>query len=603
MWKDSETEIDYLDYDYLVKSIEDIILDDALLPASIGVYGDWGSGKSSLMHMCKKRLEIKDKKITCLLFNGWLFENYEDAKTAIIGTILDEIGKKKRLPTKAKEIIFGLYKSVDKLKLAKNVTKTGVDFLLNGGLGTIADIMFNQFKSRIDGAKTIDIETVYDSVKDGLDSKEFREDIRSFQSNFGKLLDETKISRLVIFIDELDRCRPDTILDTLEAMKLFMFKGKIAFVIGADERHISYAVKSKFKDIEGIQINIGKEYLEKLIQYPVKIPRLNSDEVETYISCLLLQLDLEEDVFYNFVNEIEKIRVEDFEQFSLHKVLEKMNIEANESIAVASQVAGVLSQGLNGNPRQCKRFLNSMYMRLKMAEFKNKVLDKKILAKIMLLEYIRPQLFKKIANMAMNGILQSELTYLENRRDREELIQGELTIWEKDEWFRNWCEMEPKLSDKDLRLYFYFMRTSLDEKLSRISSSLSPAAKGVLDKLMSKSDIKMLEALEISDELASSEKANILNAMATNMLSQTKIEKEHIESFTKFVIKNKELSAEALAYFSNFSAKQLSVGGCVYIAELAKKTNMESEYRALAMKWGNIEKNLQQGIENALGME
>lgn len=603
MWKDSETEIDYLDYDYLVKSIEDIILDDALLPASIGVYGDWGSGKSSLMHMCKKRLEIKDKKITCLLFNGWLFENYEDAKTAIIGTILDEIGKKKRLPTKAKEIIFGLYKSVDKLKLAQNVTKTGVDFLLNSGLGSIADIMFNQFKSRIDGAETIDIETIYDSVKDGLDSKEFREDIRSFQSNFGKLLDETKISRLVIFIDELDRCRPDTILDTLEAMKLFMFKGKIAFVIGADERHISYAVKSKFKDIEGIQINIGKEYLEKLIQYPVKIPRLNSDEVETYISCLLLQLDLEEDVFYNFVNEIEKIRVEDFEQFSLHKVLEKMNIEANESIAVASQVAGVLSQGLNGNPRQCKRFLNSMYMRLKMAEFKNKVLDKKILAKIMLLEYIRPQLFKKIANMAMNGILQSELTYLENRRDRGELIQGELTIWEKDEWFRDWCEMEPKLSDKDLRLYFYFMRTSLDEKLSRISSSLSPVAKGVLDKLMSKSDIKMLEALEISDELASSEKANILNAMATNMLSQTKIEKEHIESFTKFVIRNKELSAEALAYFSNFSAKQLSVGGCVYIAELAKKTNMESEYRALAMKWGNIEKNLQQGIENALGME
>ena len=61
MWKDSETEIDYLDYDYLVKSIEDIILDDDLLPASIGVYGDWGSGKSSLMHMCKKKLEAKDK--------------------------------------------------------------------------------------------------------------------------------------------------------------------------------------------------------------------------------------------------------------------------------------------------------------------------------------------------------------------------------------------------------------------------------------------------------------------------------------------------------------------------------------------------------------
>lgn len=329
---------------------------------------------------------------------------------------------------------------------------------------------------------------------------------------------------------------------------------------------------------------------------------MSSDEVETYISCLLLQSELEKDVFDNLVNEIGKARVEDFEKFSLHKVLEKMNIEANESIAVASQVASVLSQGLHGNPRQCKRFLNSMYMRLKMAEFKNKVLDKKILAKIMVLEYIRPQLFNKIANITMDGILQSELAPFENRRDGEE-IQGELMIWEKDEWFRDWCAMEPKLSDEDLRLYFYFMRTSLDEKISRISSSLSPAAKDVLDKLMSKSDIKMSEALKISDELTSSEKATILNAMATNMSGQTKIEKEHIESFTKFVIKNKELSVEAFSHCSNFSAKQVPVGGCVYIAELAKKTNMESEYRELAVKWGNIEKNLQQGIENALEME
>lgn len=603
MWKDGETEIDYLDYDYLVKSIEDIILDDDLLPASIGVYGDWGSGKSSLMHMCKKKLEARDKKITCLLFNGWLFENYEDAKTAILGNILDEIGRKKRLPTKAKETLFGLYKSVEKLKLAKYITKMGMNFILTGGIGTTTDIILNQIKNKIAGIQSDkDIGKIYDVVKEELDNKEFREDIRSFQSNFEKLLDESKISRLVIFIDELDRCRPDTILDTLEAMKLFMFKGKVAFVIGADERHISYAVKSKFKDIEGIQINIGKEYLEKLIQYPVKIPRLNSDEVETYISCLLLQSELEKDVFDNLINEIEKIRVKDFEKFSLHKVLEKMNVEANESIAVASQVASVLSQGLHGNPRQCKRFLNSMYMRLKMAEFKNKELDKKILAKIMVLEYIKPQLFNKIANMTIDGTLQSELATFENRRDREEVIQGELVIWEKDEWFRDWCDMEPKLSDKDLRLYFYFMRTSLDEKISRISSSLSPTAKDVLDKLISKSNIKMREALEISGELTPSEKATILNAMATSMSAQTKIEKEHVESFIKFVIKNKELSGEAFSHFSNFSAKQVPVGGCVYIAELAKNTNMELEYRELAAKWGNDEKNLQKGIENALEM-
>ena len=95
MWKDSETELDFLDYDYLIQMLQSIITDDSLLPASIGVYGDWGSGKSSLMYMCKERLTKKDKKIKCLVFNGWLFENYEDAKTAILGTILDEISKEK----------------------------------------------------------------------------------------------------------------------------------------------------------------------------------------------------------------------------------------------------------------------------------------------------------------------------------------------------------------------------------------------------------------------------------------------------------------------------------------------------------------------------
>ena len=128
MWKDSETELDFLDYDYLIQTLQSIITDDSLLPASIGVYGDWGSGKSSLMYMCKERLIREDKKIKCLVFNGWLFENYEDAKTAILGTILDEISKEKHLTTKAQEIIKGLYKSVDKFKFVEGALKYGTDF-------------------------------------------------------------------------------------------------------------------------------------------------------------------------------------------------------------------------------------------------------------------------------------------------------------------------------------------------------------------------------------------------------------------------------------------------------------------------------------------
>ena len=105
MWKDSETTTDYLDYEYLVNSVERIITNDRLLPASIGIYGDWGSGKSSLMKMCQERLVQKDKNIKCIYFNGWLFESYEDAKTALLSSIIDEIREDERFRDKVKDVI------------------------------------------------------------------------------------------------------------------------------------------------------------------------------------------------------------------------------------------------------------------------------------------------------------------------------------------------------------------------------------------------------------------------------------------------------------------------------------------------------------------
>ena len=71
--------------------------------------------------------------------------------------------------------------------------------------------------------------------------KDLKENIKEFRKKFAQLIEAAGIEKLVIFVDELDRCSPNTILDTLEAMKIFLFEGKVAFVIGADERHVSYA--------------------------------------------------------------------------------------------------------------------------------------------------------------------------------------------------------------------------------------------------------------------------------------------------------------------------------------------------------------------------
>ena len=135
MWKDSEAELDFLNFNYLAEQVVEISKDDKLSPATIGVYGDWGSGKSSLMKMVKKNLDADDKTLT-VEFNGWLYEGYEDAKTSLCGTILDEMLKHEKRFAKAKDKIKTLLDKVDGGKLLSKGVKYGLDFLLTGGIGT-----------------------------------------------------------------------------------------------------------------------------------------------------------------------------------------------------------------------------------------------------------------------------------------------------------------------------------------------------------------------------------------------------------------------------------------------------------------------------------
>lgn len=617
MWKDSETEIDYLDYEYMVNILADIICDDSLLPASIGVYGDWGSGKSSLMHMCIKKLE-QEKKTKCLIFNGWLFESYSDAKSALLNSILDAIDEEMKLTDKGKKIISGLYKSVDKLQLAQKAVKFGANWLLSGGVGALmgltTEAVISMVQTRVPELAgkidpSSDKSSILQAVKDELNDKSLRDDIRKFQKKFAELLTECKIDRLAIFIDELDRCREDTILDTLEAMKLFMFTGKVAFVIGADERHISYAVKSKFKDIEGIQIDIGKEYLEKLVQYPIHIPRMDIDETEVYIASLLLSADVSTQSFEQFQREIKVARMDNFGSSPLEKVngmiLDSPDDQVNWGLglSIARQLAEVLSNGLHGNPRQIKRFLNTLDMRMKMAEYKHASLNRKILAKLMMLEYIRPAAFNVFAELAVNNELSKELSILESNPDAKSCETLRLKNWVKDEWLMKWLGIEPLLAEQGntLNPYLYFARTSLDEKISRISVNLSPEAQRVLDALMSKSDVKITEALKTT--VSEAEAGIILEAMAVKINKDTKVDTMHIKAFVSFALSDESRYVSALEYIKTFSASALSTSCMVYLANFAEKSGLQSEMQEISKIWGITDANLETAFNNCINIE
>ena len=602
MWKDSETNIDLLDYDYLIGVTKDIINNDELSPSSIGVYGDWGSGKSSLIEMTLSELS-KNKDYLCLKFNGWLFEGYEDAKTALVGTILDEINEKKTPKGKAKDVILRLYKNIDFFKLASNGTKYGLDFLITGGIGTVADITMQSVISKVkEKATNVSEGDIKDVLSKTLKSDEIRKSLKSFHSDFEKLLKETKIKRLVIFIDELDRCNPDTILDTFEAIRLFLFTEGTSFIIGADERQVMYAVRKKFPETKGNKIDIGKEYLEKIIQYPVKIPQLGNKEVQFYIMCLLIKFELKEK-HLPVLEFIQKERQKDFLNFSMSFSLIEGRFPQEEEkikevISLANQLSAVLSKGLNGNPRHCKRFLNSLSMRITMAKVKGIELDKKVLSKLMLLEYFKDNVFKELGEMQSNekGVPE-EIKYIEN--DKWEKVE-KLKLWKDDDWIANWVKIEPKLAEINLQPYFYFSRESLQLRTTSEAQQLSSEAENILAGLLAGSDSSRAEALKKANLISDFEASLVLKAIISEIETSTDISPELFKSFISWGSSRAEIYTETIVCLNAIPSNYIKVSFIPRIKEFATTSNKNLEIEELFGKWQKDNTRLKSAISNEL---
>ena len=100
------------------------------------------------------------------------------------------------------------------------------------------------------------------------------EQIHAFRKEFEELLERADIDRLVVLVDDLDRCLPEIAIETLEAIRLFLFVPRAAFVIAADEGMIEYAVRQHFPDLPVTTgpATYARNYLEKLIQVPFRLP-------------------------------------------------------------------------------------------------------------------------------------------------------------------------------------------------------------------------------------------------------------------------------------------------------------------------------------------
>ena len=221
-----------------------------------------------------------------------------------------------------------------------------------------------------------------------------------------KALEDDAIENIIVLIDDLDRCQPDRIIETLEAIKLFLSVEKMTFIIAADENVIQYAIRKKYPPIENYTVNLDKEYIEKIIQLPIYIPELSSKDIENYLMFLVVQEYCPKEQFKAFLEKIKKekllisddvIDVQKIKEKAMDFIGDENKRKFEETVDVIAGIKAIVAGNLKGNPRQTKRFLNTYITKKKLAELyfgtDEGALDTRVLAKLLVLQKLDNDLF------------------------------------------------------------------------------------------------------------------------------------------------------------------------------------------------------------------
>lgn len=507
MWLDNASEVDILFYEPYANVIADISKNPSYKPLTIGVFGVWGAGKSTLLKLIEQKIDVdseKKRKTLCININAWTFEGYEDAKIALMEALLREIKEHKDIPSKVKDGVSKLLKKLDFFKLATKAASVGAPMIASVATGNPIPLLLSvsgKAEEVSDGIKNVanamqSIRDDYLKDEESDDTNSIVNNVRKFRKEFKETLKDDGIENVVVLIDDLDRCQPDRIIETLEAIKLFLSVEKMTFIIAADENVIQYAIRKKYPPIENYSVNLDKEYIEKIIQLPIYIPELSSKDIENYLMLLVVQEYCNIDQFKKFLKKIKEekllisndvIDVQKIKTIAIDYINKNDKQEFEETADIIAGIKRIIAGNLKGNPRQAKRFLNTYTTKKKLAELYfgtgEDALDTRVLAKLLVLQKLDGDLF-----ILLNEWNKKFTTENEDFKAMLESIESGDSENEKYKAWNvptiiNWVESEPK-DLKKIRLdrYFYLTRESL-KKADVDVSTLSSAVKDILERI------------------------------------------------------------------------------------------------------------------------
>jgi predicted KAP-like P-loop ATPase len=568
MWADTESSVDYLNFGEIAEIVSDIISNPAMLPVSVGILGKWGSGKSSILNFTKKELEKEQDKYIIIHFDSWLYQGYDDARLALMEKIISNIQDSIPVQDKVKEKLLDKIKNLrgrinyfrvagiigEVIAFAHGIPTGGMIAKGMSALSTVKNGVktesdYKSVTEAADGIKS-EIGSLVNPSQDNTPSQH----IDGFRKEYGEIITELK-KTIVVIIDNLDRCSPANAIQTLEAIRLFLFIKNTAFIIAADEDMIRIAVKEYFK---GSNEQHQIDYLDKLIQVPIRVPQVGEREVRAYLFMLYaVEQDISADTKEKLRQTLEQnLRSSWKENPTSADELLKLFDEAHQKLLyqpfhLAERIAHLLATApqVQGNPRIIKRLLNVVKMRLRTAKRRGmEQLDEALITKLVIFERCAGQEatseFYNMIDRAKNG----KPDFLQTTKNGKP--KGKLPdTWSNDNikpFIDNWLKLEPFLDDIDLRPAVYLSRET--RSLGINASKLSDNAKSILSGLLTAKNMSSPILENNISTLLPDEERMVMEAII-DRLRQTSVWSKRPEGFSGACI---------LADYSQTAAKLLT---------------------------------------------
>jgi predicted KAP-like P-loop ATPase len=531
MWRDSESDQDFLNFTELAEQIATLSMNHALLPISIGVFGGWGTGKSTVLRLVEDKVRnAGDSAPIIVKFDAWLYQGFDDARAALMevvsSALLDAAKHDETLLEKAKNFA-GRVNYFRALGLIADFG-VGMAFGIPPGLLTRAGTaMSSLFSGKGTDADIAEIKGDAKEAGEGLrglmkpvQKRTPPKEIEAFRKEFGELL-EGLDTTLVLFIDNLDRCLPDVAIGTLEAVRLFLFMPRTAFIIAADEGMIRHSVAKHFNDPQASHV---RDYLDKVIQVPLRVPQVGSEDLRAYMYSLFVGLAAPAklpEVQPRLLAALQgSWKGETFDKAEI-ATLAGNPAELLDNLAIADRLAAILAWAPNiqGNPRIVKRLLNSIFLRRVLATNRKMNMDLATLAKLAVFERCTDE----NATLALYRLVM-EGKAAEKHLLPANMIEGKQPAppaeWRAHEDFiGKWQAMEPLFKDAEaLRPAVFLSRDVMAPARSR--GELSKAARAAIEALLKVDSVNSPVCQRIVDELPVGDRPAVMSHLIGAMRAE-----------------------------------------------------------------------------------